>query len=224
MSSVVVSWLTGTVFLLVKADGVIESPYSSVADSFTFDVQEEEENFDLALIASLEIDVVPHLGDSRVPDYLITHLAKILQQGSQLREYDPEEDYMFTPITPMTAPASGKGNWAHDGDEYPATINPTVFVSRERFSYWCFDLLFLICSDVSKGLCSFMRLSQSFSLTLPADHKESRKRVAALSLSSLLGRCRTTLAGYAADESLRGSIPFPRYVRFCEHRHLHSTQ
>ena len=153
MSSVVVSWLTGAVLLYVRANGVIEYPYSSLADSFTFDVQEEEENFDLALIASLEIDVVPHLGDSRVPDYLITHLAKILQQGSQLREYDHEEDYMFTPITPMKTPVSGKGNWAHDGDEDTTTINSTVFVSRERFSYWCFDLLFLICSDVSKGLC-----------------------------------------------------------------------
>ena len=25
-------------------------------------------------------------------------------------------------------------------------------VPRERFSFWCFDLLFLICSDVTKGL------------------------------------------------------------------------
>jgi hypothetical protein len=24
-------------------------------------------------------------------------------------------------------------------------------VPRERFSYWCFDLLFLICSDVTRG-------------------------------------------------------------------------
>lgn len=36
--------------------------------------------------------------------------------------------------------------------------------------------------------------------------------MAALTLSSLLNRCRTTLVGYVADESLRGNLPFPRFV------------
>jgi len=63
---------------------------------------------------------------------------------------------------------------------------------RERFSYWCFDLLFLICSDTAK------------------DREPSRRRVASLSLPMLLSRCRTTLVGFVADEELRGSLPFPR--------------
>ena len=33
--------------------------------------QEAEERFDLALIATLEIDILPHLGDSRIPDRLV---------------------------------------------------------------------------------------------------------------------------------------------------------
>jgi hypothetical protein len=42
----------------------------------------------------------------------------------------------------------------------------------------------------------------------------SFKRLAALSLPSLLNRCRSTLVGYVADESLRGNLPFPRLVMF----------
>lgn len=45
--------------------------YSAVAESFPLHVQEAEEKFDLSLIATLEIDVVLHLGEMRVPDYLI---------------------------------------------------------------------------------------------------------------------------------------------------------
>ncbi|KAI0048499.1 hypothetical protein FA95DRAFT_1517415 [Auriscalpium vulgare] len=163
----------------------------SAADTFPFEDQEAEENFDLQLIASLEIDVVPFLGDARVPDHLILQLAKVLQQGSQLREYEPDDDYAFTPITPMRPRENAWGGSADADGAYGSTA-PAIAVSRERFSYWCFDLLFLICSDTSQ------------------DQEESRKRVAALCLSALLGRCRTTLAGYVADESLRGNLPFPR--------------
>jgi len=42
----------------------------------------------------------------------------------------------------------------------------------------------------------------------------AHKRLAALSLPSLLSRCRSTLVGYVADESLRGNLPFPRLVIF----------
>ena len=31
------------------------------------------------------------------------------------------------------------------------TTDPGHFLPRERFSYWCFDLLFLVCSETSKG-------------------------------------------------------------------------
>jgi hypothetical protein len=44
------------------------------------------------------------------------------------------------------------------------------------------------------------------------DRESSRRRVAALCLPALIGRCRTTLAGYVADEKIRGNLPFPRYM------------
>ncbi|TFY71218.1 hypothetical protein EVG20_g1792 [Dentipellis fragilis] len=167
----------------------------AAADSQPFDVQEAEEDFDLSLIASLEVDVVPHLGDPRISDYVITQLAKILQHGSHLREQEPDDDYLYTPVMSAKTPVDSKGkSWANGATTRldAGSTEPGTPVSRERFSYWCFDLLFLICSDASR------------------DYEESRKRVAALSISLLLSRCRSTLARYVADESLRGNLPFPR--------------
>lgn len=128
---------------------------SSVADSFSLLEQEGEENFDLSLIASLETDVIPCLGDDRVPDYLITRLAKVLQQGSQLLlQHESDEDYPPTPNSPTKQPDTKSGGaLSHHraGSESVGSTAPVQAVSRERFSYWCLDLLFLICSDTSKG-------------------------------------------------------------------------
>lgn len=186
---------------------------SSAADTSSLAEQEEEENFDLALIASLEMDVVPCLGDDRVPDYLITRLAKVLQQGSQLLQHELDEDYPPTP-TSLVQSDDISAAWGGKADnEGVGSTAPLHAVSRERFSYWCLDLLFLICSDTSKGkVCatrlSLLRIRMPFSL----DREVSRRRVAALSLPALIGRCRTTLVGYVADEKLRGNLPFPRWA------------
>lgn len=155
------------------------------------EMQEAEENFDLALLSSLEIDVVPHLGDTRVPDHLIAHLAKVLHQGSKLLDFS-ESHYVQTP--PPSPPHGKKSNKAAEKDRVydVGTTERGREYPRERFSYWCFDLLFLLASDVS------------------SDQESSRRRVAALSLPALLSRCRMTLVSYIADEALRGNMPFPR--------------
>jgi hypothetical protein len=129
-----------------------ERTTSSAADAFSLSEQEEEEKFDHHLVASLETDVVPCLGDDRVPDYLITQLAKILQQGSQLLHDGLSERYPPTPTSPThpeirSMPLSGNV----EGGEVGSTV-PLLAVSRERFSYWCLDLLFFICSDAAKGI------------------------------------------------------------------------
>ncbi|KAF9222197.1 hypothetical protein BS17DRAFT_195192 [Gyrodon lividus] len=172
----------------------------SAAENLDLEEQEAEENFDLALISSLEIDLVPHLGNSRIPDYLVAQLAKILYQGSQL--YKSPLD-----ISRSTSPGLGdrmgtRNNAGSSRNSYEdlekldlESLGSTAtgdLVSRERFSFWCFDLLFLICSNVT------------------SDQETSRKRVAALCLPSLLDRCKTAMVGYIADEALRGSLPFPR--------------
>ncbi|PPQ71802.1 hypothetical protein CVT26_007726 [Gymnopilus dilepis] len=178
----------------------------STAETFSLEVQEAEENFDLALVASLEIDVVPHLGGPRVPDSLVSQLGRILQSGSKI--YDAEDAIMFPPpkpsslsnSPPKSAPHSPTGTASTSSTltkvdldlDYQGSTDFGHLVPRERFSYWCFDLLFLICSDVTR------------------DQEESRRRLAALTLPSLLNRCRATLVSYVADESMRGNLPFPR--------------
>ena|SRR5882724_5976383 len=112
---------------------------SSLALSLPLGEQETEENFDLALLATLEIDVIPPLGsDSRIPDRLILGLAKCLERASlitedtglNLRDFDPPKE---------NGHAQG-------------TTQQSSLVPRERFSYWCLDLLFLVCSNVARGV------------------------------------------------------------------------
>lgn len=138
------------IYLDIVADST--STGSSVAQAFSLELQEAEENFDLSLVASLEIDVVPHLGDKRVPDALVAQLSRILQQGSAV--YDSEVDSSI--ISPSNLSGSGSSlrsiQQINVEDKY--NIGNTDFgalVPRERFSYWSFDLLFLICSDTTKG-------------------------------------------------------------------------
>ncbi|EKM74882.1 hypothetical protein AGABI1DRAFT_65220 [Agaricus bisporus var. burnettii JB137-S8] len=156
----------------------------SAALSFPLDVQTQEEDFDMAVLKELEENVIIHIGHPRVPDVLVSQLARILHRGSEVY---PSED--ASPPTPTLASDKSPGV---NHTPYSGTTELAQLVPRERFSYWCFDLLFTIC-------CSS-----------PEHQDTSRKRLAALSLPSLLNRCRSTLVGYVADGSLRGNLPFPR--------------
>ncbi|KAJ7659408.1 guanine nucleotide exchange factor in Golgi transport N-terminal-domain-containing protein [Mycena rosella] len=161
----------------------------SATETFPLEKQEAEENFDLALIGALEIDVVPHLGGKRVPDSLVGQLAKVLQQGSRLYEAEVASN----PSSPVSSSGSREFEKIEmDGHYNNGSTHSGVLLPRERFSYWCFDLLFLICSNTTK------------------DQEPARRRLAALSLPALLSRCRTVMVGYVADEALRGNLPFPR--------------
>ncbi|OCH93573.1 hypothetical protein OBBRIDRAFT_885401 [Obba rivulosa] len=178
----------------------------SAATNLPLNTQQEDENFDLALIAALEIDVVPFLGESTIPDYVVSQLAKVLQQGSRLRDADP----YIPPSPPLSngnltldngheaMPQDGRVSSEFENNKFGqtdvsmGTTETGRFLPRERFAYWCFDLLFLICSDTAK------------------DQIPARRRVAALSIAPLLERCRMTLVEFVADESLRGNLPFPR--------------
>jgi len=113
-------------------------------------VQETEESFDFSLIASLEIDVTPHLGDGRISDHLVGQLARILHKGSLLYNIPvdlPSQSSLIgsigshIPIEPVDMERHREFGSTDSGSP----------VLRERFSYWCFDLLFLICSNTSPG-------------------------------------------------------------------------
>ncbi|KAF8579144.1 hypothetical protein K439DRAFT_1394877 [Ramaria rubella] len=162
----------------------------SAAISLPLAEQEAEENFDLALLATLEIDVVPPLGaDLRIPDRLVVGLAKSLGRASSItddiRSSSHDLDYRNEGVNPHMVEGNGHAQ---------GTTQQSSLVPRERFSYWCFDLLFLICSDVAK------------------DQEPARRRVASLCLPALLARCGGVLVHYVADCKLRGNVPFPRFV------------
>jgi hypothetical protein len=55
-----------------------------MAATFPLDEQEADQNFDFAVIASLGNDVVPHLGDPRLPDEVVVKLGQTLQRGSTI--------------------------------------------------------------------------------------------------------------------------------------------
>jgi hypothetical protein len=83
-----------------------------------------------------------------------------LQQGSQLLlQHEQDDDQPLptsnSPLPPLRSntKSSSARNGKADGSEkvVAGSTAPVVEVSRERFSYWCLDLLFLICSDTSKG-------------------------------------------------------------------------
>lgn len=96
-----------------------------------------------------------------MPDYIVSQLARVLHQGSQLRV----ADYDLPPSPTSLPDVSSSGKAAEDrfskdfekletfgdGSIGMGTTAPGRFLPRERFSYWCFDLLFLICSDTSQG-------------------------------------------------------------------------
>jgi hypothetical protein len=153
---------------------------------------------------------VPHLGDTRIPDHLITQLAKILHKGSQLYKSNMDPSRPDSPSTDTTH-VSDDSRESHDFEKVDLNIGttaPGILVPRERFSFWCFDLLFLICSNITSG--NPIPLPVFPKLTVLLDQESSRKRVAALCLPTLLDRCKTTMVSYIADESLRGNMPFPR--------------
>lgn len=131
------------------------------------DAQEAEENFDLALIAALEIDVVPYLGERRIPDYLIIQLSRVLHQGSQIRDADGDlppspasiTDLHWDTKTRRLSDEFEKLDKFGVDVETLGTTESGHFRPRERFSFWCLDLLFLICSDTAQGKSSARQLS-----------------------------------------------------------------
>jgi hypothetical protein len=199
--------------------------FSTAAEAFPLHEQDSEENFDLALVGALEIDVVPHLGDMRLPDSLVAQLGKILFQGSRLHEPSPRrgEQWHVSPLVHSASAVNGHSRRAHasrdslhrmSDERERESVDFGSFVPRERFSFWCLDLLFLVCSDTAKGKigCIMAIIILRVGLCYILDHEASRRRLAALSLPSLLNRCQTTMAGFVSDESTRGNLPFSRLV------------
>lgn len=142
---------------------------SSFVETMPLEAQENEEKFDLALLNSLEIDIVPRFGDPRIPDDLLVQLGRTLQIASRIHDLDLQRDAALArPDTPVSPPPNGtlpngKSKKSHSRSASKSFSPVTTAIPegststgkllpRERFSYWCLDLLFLVCSDRVKGL------------------------------------------------------------------------
>jgi hypothetical protein len=100
----------------------------------------------MALLKELEEHVVPHIGTARIPDPLVSEFARILHRGSEVYVIDE----MPLPPTPSSSSSKVKSVDMTRVSDLGSTELGQV-VPRERFSYWCFDLLFLICSRIPES-------------------------------------------------------------------------
>ena len=95
------------------------------------------------------------------------------------------------------------------------TTAPVRALPREQFSYWCFDLLFSICTtNGTEGKACSCAHTVYRVLKCYRFHSEDpawKRRIASLGLPALLSRCRGVFTTYIVDEALRGNIPFERY-------------
>lgn len=122
--------------------------------------QDAEEEFDLAYIKALQNDIFPYLGNPRVPDDLVSQFGKMLQNASRLHRLDIDIDRPRSPESiggrTLVEEHNGKLRGLREFDDLDFTqmVGTTVLMvqlPRERFAYWCFDLLFLICSNSQDG-------------------------------------------------------------------------
>ena len=122
------------------------------------EVQDAEEEFDLGYIKALQTDIFPYLGNSRVPDDLVSQFGKMLQNASRLHRLDIDRPRSPESIGGRTLVEEhhGKLRGVREFDDLDftqmvGTTVPMVQLPRERFAYWCLDLLFLICSNSQDG-------------------------------------------------------------------------
>jgi len=123
-----------------------------------------DEAFDQAFITTIESYITPYLGNRRVSDDIIVDFGKVLQHASKIHEVGSHSSLGLTRTSPEqrlseasneaipTKPYKGFQN--HELHDVMGTTSTFSILPRERFSYWCFDLLFLLCSQVSD--CGFI--------------------------------------------------------------------
>lgn len=122
--------------------------------------QQADEDFDMAVIATIEMHLLPQLGHAQVPADAISTLTKALKDGSRLYDLAIEDhDGLASPA--MTLVNSGEGRFKEDYADQSSwsTINGEMDGTtigererpRERFAYWAFDLLFSMCASAGQG-------------------------------------------------------------------------
>lgn len=191
-----------------------------------------------SLIVTLERDVLPSLGQARVPTDAILSLVCALRYASLLHSHGSSDGAeLMSPHLARASSRSSNTNVATSSDkkrneddtswDSTTTLVGTTLddyeLPRERFAYWCLDLLFLMCNQANDGkffskyICNLRRRRQPRQKTCILTRQtlcsaEDRKRLAVLALPELLGRSSSVLRLYIADSAVRGKIPFRRYT------------
>lgn len=122
----------------------------------------EDEEFDHAFIANIETYVYPNLGSPRIPESIIINFGTVLQHASKVHEPrsithlplldDASDEGSIVAVEGDSTLKSRKG---FDEAELLDVVSLTVhthILPREQFSYWCFDLLILLCSRNAIGM------------------------------------------------------------------------
>jgi hypothetical protein len=119
---------------------------STVAERLEPTVREADEAFDRAWLASLEADIIPHLGKPRISASILEYVARILHEGSRLHEFESPTLAAEDSLDQSASKPDRMDRGERRTYEYPTTHGGTL-MPREEFSYWCLDLLFGICSS-----------------------------------------------------------------------------
>ncbi|CDZ97552.1 Uncharacterized conserved protein [Phaffia rhodozyma] len=162
-------------------------------EDIPMDAQTADETHDLKYLAALEKDIVPVLGWADIPDLLIVRLANALSTASQFYYFDSDSSETSL-CRPRPTSFDPRIYQSHDGDgdgEVHGITAEIIGHPKERFSRWCFDVMFMLVDKVDQNT-------------------DLRQRVAKLVFPLLMYRCQTVLSTYLADQPLRGGMPFPR--------------
>lgn len=161
---------------------------SSAMREMTFVQQQEEQVFDLMLLATIERDIWPFLGRQYVPSSCIGELASALANASRL------SSIALPRIDDSDSHSEDKDSEESDDEKVQGILIPVEETPRELFAYWSFDLLLMMSSGTKQS-----HVEEGF-----------YKRVAALSLPSLIERMKSSLVTYVAEIKLRGRKPQSR--------------
>lgn len=128
--------------------------------------QQIDEDFDLAVIATIEMHLLPQVGLPKVPVDAITLLAKALRDASRLYDLAIDDidggfDHSSQAMTRMNSIESEEARFLSDYDAQAVADSSDLDLDgttigererpRERFAYWAFDLLFAMCQTQQLG-------------------------------------------------------------------------
>jgi hypothetical protein len=163
--------------------------------------RDADEAFDRAWLASLQVDVVPHLGNPGIPPSALEHMAGILREGSRVHEFSVARSMSDGDAPSGLLVKPDRLDLPEQRSFDCATTRPGSLLPREAFSYSCFDLLFKVCS-VSSTCALFIRRTRT------------RRLIVRSTRADLPSRCRIHYSRVARS--------LPHYARCLPRRRISS--